>query len=91
LADLFAGILGLVHRLLKGVPQLLRLLTGVLPLVLHVVQLLPRVLQIPAGQREKRPPFISNLFAAVLGIRIRIRILPFSHKDAERTEIMLAK
>jgi hypothetical protein len=27
----------------------------------------------------------------VLGIRIRIRILPFSHKDAERTEIMLAK
>jgi hypothetical protein len=24
-------------------------------------------------------------------VRIRIRILPFSHKDVERTEIMLAK
>ncbi len=52
--DLFAGILGLVHRLLEGVPQLLRLLPRVLPLVLHVVQLLPRILQIPAGQREGR-------------------------------------
>jgi hypothetical protein len=28
---------------------------------------------------------------AVLGIRIRLRILPFSHKSVERTEIILAK
>ena len=35
-AHLLVGILGLVHGLLEGVPQLLRLLARVLALILHI-------------------------------------------------------
>jgi hypothetical protein len=36
-------------------------------------------------------PDPGPLVRVQIGLRIRLRILPFSHKCVERTEIMLAK